>query len=176
MERRLYRSRKNRLFLGVCGGLGEYFKMDPMVIRVIAVLITIASAFSAIVAYFILALIVPVEGSKATTPRDAFNENIAGFSRTTNKLKDESKAQQSGPADRNEVIENNQGSVSTPTVPKRSSGKFVFTVAVVLIVIGIYFFIINLIPRLRDLMLPMILIMSGFIIIAVVLGRLGRHK
>jgi len=28
---RLYRSKKNRMIAGVCGGLGEYFKVDPTV-------------------------------------------------------------------------------------------------------------------------------------------------
>ena len=33
MERKLFRSRKNRMFLGVCGGLGEYYRIDPVTVR-----------------------------------------------------------------------------------------------------------------------------------------------
>jgi phage shock protein PspC (stress-responsive transcriptional regulator) len=36
--KRLYRSRKERKIGGVCGGLAEYFGLDPMVVRVIFVL------------------------------------------------------------------------------------------------------------------------------------------
>jgi phage shock protein C len=35
MDRRLYRSRTNRVIGGVCGGLGEYLGVDPVVIRLI---------------------------------------------------------------------------------------------------------------------------------------------
>ncbi len=37
--RRLYRSRKHRLIAGVCGGLGEYFNVDPVLIRLIWVVL-----------------------------------------------------------------------------------------------------------------------------------------
>jgi phage shock protein C len=37
--KRLYRSRKNRVLSGVCGGLGEYFSVDPVIIRLIWVLL-----------------------------------------------------------------------------------------------------------------------------------------
>ena len=33
--KRLYRSVKNKVFCGVCGGIGEYFQVDPVIIRLI---------------------------------------------------------------------------------------------------------------------------------------------
>ncbi len=60
MERRLYRSRKNRVIAGVAGGIGEYFDIDPVFIRVIFVLATLAGA-SGILAYIILWIVVPNE-------------------------------------------------------------------------------------------------------------------
>lgn len=36
--KRLYRSRTNRMIWGVCGGLAEYFNIDPVIVRIIAVL------------------------------------------------------------------------------------------------------------------------------------------
>ena len=36
---RLCRSRSNRVLAGVCGGLGEYFNIDPVIIRILAVII-----------------------------------------------------------------------------------------------------------------------------------------
>jgi phage shock protein C len=78
MERKLYRSRRHRVFLGVCGGFGEFFNIDPVVIRVIAVIITVCTGiFPGLAAYFIIALIVPVEGSAAATPEQSFRENVA---------------------------------------------------------------------------------------------------
>jgi phage shock protein C len=41
--KKLYRSGENRIFGGVCGGIGEYFNIDPTIVRLIWVLLTIAS-------------------------------------------------------------------------------------------------------------------------------------
>ena len=37
--RKLYRSRNNRLLAGVCGGIAEYFSIDPWLIRILAIII-----------------------------------------------------------------------------------------------------------------------------------------
>ena len=37
MEKRLYRSRKERMLFGVCGGVAEYFDVDPTLVRLIVV-------------------------------------------------------------------------------------------------------------------------------------------
>lgn len=57
----LYRSNKNRMFGGVCGGLGEYLNIDPTVIRLIAALLTVFGMGTPILVYFIMLLIVPEE-------------------------------------------------------------------------------------------------------------------
>jgi len=57
--RRLYRSRRNRWIAGVCGGIGEYFGIDPIIIRILAVVIP---GFGWL-AYLICALIIPTEDS-----------------------------------------------------------------------------------------------------------------
>jgi len=75
MERRLYRSRSDRMLGGVCGGLAKYFDMDPTIVRVIAVLLVFANGVG-IVAYVIMAIVVPLEGSKVTTPREVVEENV----------------------------------------------------------------------------------------------------
>ena len=35
MEKRLYKSASNRVLCGVCGGIGEYFNVDPTIIRLL---------------------------------------------------------------------------------------------------------------------------------------------
>jgi phage shock protein C len=58
--RRLTRSRKHKIIAGVCGGIAEYFDMDPTVVRVAYVLLSIASvAFPGILAYIILMFVMP---------------------------------------------------------------------------------------------------------------------
>ena len=82
MEKRLYRSERNRVFLGVCGGFGDYFNFDPVIIRVITVLLIIATGiFPGLVAYFVIALVIPTESSTASTPRDTFRENVSDMER-----------------------------------------------------------------------------------------------
>ena len=56
MEKRLYKSNRNRVLCGVCGGLGEYFNVDPVIIRVLWVLFTFAGG-AGILAYIICARI-----------------------------------------------------------------------------------------------------------------------
>jgi phage shock protein C len=59
--KRLFRSRKNRMIFGVCGGLGEYLNTDPTVIRILWVILGISSLGIAILLYLIMAIIVPEE-------------------------------------------------------------------------------------------------------------------
>jgi phage shock protein C len=62
MEKRLYRSRTERMFAGVCGGLGHYFNIDPVMVRVLTIIIGVLTGFfPIIIAYIIMALIVPLE-------------------------------------------------------------------------------------------------------------------
>jgi len=60
MEKKLYRSRTSRMLAGICGGLGEYFGVDPTIVRLVWV---IASVFVAgipgVLAYLIAWLIIP---------------------------------------------------------------------------------------------------------------------
>jgi len=59
MEKRLYRSKKNKMILGVCGGLGEYFGIDPTLVRLIFIFLLIPFNFIAILVYFLSALVIP---------------------------------------------------------------------------------------------------------------------
>ena len=58
MEKKLYRSKTNKKLAGVCGGLGEYFNVDPTLIRLAAVLLFICAGVG-LLAYIIAALIIP---------------------------------------------------------------------------------------------------------------------
>ncbi len=57
--RQLTRSTSSRMIAGVCGGLGEYANIDPTVVRLAAVLLFFVSGPAAVVAYLIMALIIP---------------------------------------------------------------------------------------------------------------------
>ena len=57
--KRLYRSRTQRMLCGVCGGIAEYFNIDPTLIRLVWALIGLTG--SGIIAYFVAAVIIPDE-------------------------------------------------------------------------------------------------------------------
>lgn len=57
----LTRSTKDRMVAGVCAGLAEYIGIDPTVMRLIFVLLFFVTAPSVLLAYLIIALIVPNE-------------------------------------------------------------------------------------------------------------------
>ena len=57
--RRLYRSRQERMLLGLSGGLARYMEVDPTVVRLGWVVATLATGPGALAAYLILAAIVP---------------------------------------------------------------------------------------------------------------------
>ncbi len=61
MEKRLYRSRNDRVISGVCAGLGQYFNVDPVLMRVLAVVLGFVSFGTALLLYVVLALIIPLE-------------------------------------------------------------------------------------------------------------------
>lgn len=58
MTKRLYRSRTDRQLAGVCGGLGEYFGVDPTIVRLIFVVLSLAGG-PGLLLYIILALVIP---------------------------------------------------------------------------------------------------------------------
>ena len=84
MEKRLYRSRSDRMIWGVCGGLAKYFGIDPTIVRIIAVLL-VFSGFG-VLAYIIMAIVVPLEGSKVTTPEETVRENMEEMKETASEL------------------------------------------------------------------------------------------
>lgn len=58
----LYRSRKNRLIAGVCGGIAEWLGWDPTLVRVLYVLVSVLSvAFPGILVYVVLWVVMPEE-------------------------------------------------------------------------------------------------------------------
>lgn len=61
--KKLYRSRTDSKIAGVCGGIAEYFNVDPTIVRLFAVL-TIFFGGGGVVAYLIAWLIVPLEPLK----------------------------------------------------------------------------------------------------------------
>ena len=63
MNKKLTRSATDKMLCGVCGGIAEYLDVDPTIIRVAYVVMSLFSvAFPGLILYIILALIIPQKG------------------------------------------------------------------------------------------------------------------
>lgn len=58
-DKRLIKSSSNRMISGVCGGIGEFFGIDPTVIRLIWAILTFCGLGSGILIYIIAAVVIP---------------------------------------------------------------------------------------------------------------------
>ncbi|HUX35588.1 MAG TPA: PspC domain-containing protein [Candidatus Paceibacterota bacterium] len=58
--KKLYRSRTDRIIAGVCGGLGEFFNIDPVLFRIVFIVL-LFSGGSGILIYLVMMLIIPKE-------------------------------------------------------------------------------------------------------------------
>ena len=58
-SRKLYRSRTTRVIFGVCGGLGEFFGIDPTIVRILFAVGTLFGFGSFILIYIVMFIVVP---------------------------------------------------------------------------------------------------------------------
>ncbi len=65
--KRLYRSQNQRMISGVCGGIAEYFNLDPTIVRVAFVLAALLWG-GGVVAYILLWVVIPENPNKSDTP------------------------------------------------------------------------------------------------------------
>ena len=57
MQKRLYRSRKEKMFAGIAGGIAEYYDLDPVLVRIAFVLITLLHG-AGLIAYIICIFVI----------------------------------------------------------------------------------------------------------------------
>jgi len=59
-NKKLYKSRENKVLAGVLGGLGEYMGVDPVLLRVAYIALSVFSAvFPGIICYILMAIVIP---------------------------------------------------------------------------------------------------------------------
>lgn len=76
MKRRLTKSSTDRVIDGVAGGIAEYFDVDPVLVRLVFLLLFLSSGGVLIVAYVLLMIVMPSETQVDQDPREAVRENI----------------------------------------------------------------------------------------------------
>jgi phage shock protein C len=75
VSKKLYRSRSNRVISGICGGLGEYLNIDPIIFRVVFVAMALAGG-SGILIYLIGILVIPESPSTESVSQPGVNPNV----------------------------------------------------------------------------------------------------
>lgn len=60
-NKRLARSTSDKWIAGVCSGIANYFGWDPTVVRLVYLLMTFGTAFSGVIVYIILMIIMPTD-------------------------------------------------------------------------------------------------------------------
>lgn len=75
--KRLYRSKKDRMIAGVCGGLAEYFEVDPVLVRVLFALAGFMGGIG-IILYILLVIVTPEEGATLDSTRDSVSGEAGG--------------------------------------------------------------------------------------------------
>jgi phage shock protein C len=152
MEKRLYRSRDDRMIWGVCGGLAKYFDIDPVIVRIIMILLIFAGG-AGILAYIILAIVVPLESSQASEPREVIKENVEEMRQTASQLGDDMRS----------TFAKKEGAPEE-TAKYRHRGHH--ALGIILIVIGVFFLIASFFAWLSwKFLWPLILIAIGLLII-----------
>lgn len=58
MQKRLYKIEEGKKLCGVCGGIAEYFNIDPTVVRLLWIFLVLCAG-TGILAYFVAAIIMP---------------------------------------------------------------------------------------------------------------------
>ncbi|MEW5842256.1 MAG: PspC domain-containing protein [Bacteroidota bacterium] len=139
MRERLYRSRRVRVLGGVAGGLAKYFNLDPILVRVLFVIITILHGFGVLL-YVILWIVVPEEPFEVAYPSDQGNAGA-------------------------DAQPNTNFDTTTPP-PAKSNGTGRIVAGVILIGIGLIFFADRIIPSfdLSDVF-PIALIIVGALLL-----------
>jgi phage shock protein PspC (stress-responsive transcriptional regulator) len=61
MAKQLYRSTDNKVIAGVCAGIAEYFNVDPVLVRIIALILLLPGGLPGFIPYVILWIVVPTK-------------------------------------------------------------------------------------------------------------------
>lgn len=125
-EKRLVRTSKNKMLGGVAAGIGDYFDLDPNIIRFLFIVLTVFGG-SGVLMYLLLWLLLPSDTSETSGGRDTMRENIGQMKETVQGFAEDIKK---------EVTPE-----KTETEHKQKSQGYL---GMVLVVFGVGFLLINL--------------------------------
>lgn len=167
MDDRLYRSRHERMISGVAGGLAERLDVDPSIVRVIWVLLVLPTGFLALLAYVVMAIVVPEEPAAVAPPAEA----PAGSTADPTALQ-AARVAQTAPAWPDARAQRRAEREARRAARRADGGNGAVILGGILVVVGALFLARQFLPELDfDLIWPIALIVIG---VALVLGSVRR--
>ena len=85
-QKKLYRSSRDRVLAGVCGGLAEYFNIDPVIVRLAFVALAALDGIGVFI-YIILAIITPSDNRPTNQPKDNLNDFADSIQKSASRFK-----------------------------------------------------------------------------------------
>lgn len=156
MSDMLSRSSSNRVIAGVCGGLAEYFRVDPILVRLVWLALVLAGG-AGIIMYIIALIIMPEKqevNSLQTVQRKNRNEDTVVEG-------DASVTEEQSSSEEKEEQRNEQKKMKYENDEKRQK-----TLGFILVGLGCYFLLAKFIPRIQfHNWWPVLLIIIGFFIV-----------
>ncbi len=148
MQKQLFLSNTTKMIGGVCGGIAEYFDIDPVIVRIIFVILAFSGG--GVLAYIILWIIVPRAPLIIVNP--------------TSNNADVNNAEQSRVNEKNERNSSNINTEQNQQSRKHFDGRLF--ASILLIAVGVFWMLDNIVPHLHILKLwPIILIALGLLIL-----------
>lgn len=159
-NKRLYRSAKSKVFGGVAGGIAEYFDIDPIIIRLLFVIIALAGGGGAIV-YLILWIALPLE------PITMFNMNMGSGDPAD-----------AGNPDAQSAPGFNPETSAPFTMPVKTENRSGLIGGIILISLGLIFLANKFIPNINfgDLWPLLLVVLGGVLIVTSFAERKGDKK
>ena len=169
--KRVRKSSSDRMVFGVAGGLAEYFNIDPVLVRLAFVLSIFAGGLG-IIAYVVLAIIMPQGESTAARPADVVKENLHTIGQEAAEAVHRVEDAVRGAPPASEGVETPE---TPPKQPDQTEQARRHTgLGIILVALGVVFLLANL-GALRwfpwGVFWPVVLILAG---LATIIGRFRR--
>ncbi len=158
MQKRIYRSKNDKIIAGICGGLAKYFEVDPAIVRIIFILLFFFKGIGFLV-YIIMWIVVPYDPNEVRVfHAHAGKTDYAKSAQENINDEDVEEAQIIDEIDETESRKN-AGATASANI-KRTDNRYI--AGIVLIVLGGLFLLNQIVPSLSmKVLIPVILVIAG---------------
>ena len=158
MQKRIYRSKNDKIIAGICGGLAKYFEVDPAIVRIIFILLFFFKGIGFLV-YLIMWIVVPYDPNEVRIfHARAGKTGYAKTSQDNIKNEDVEEAQIIDEIDETGINEKNGFETARNT--NKPDNRYI--AGIVLIVLGGLFLLNQIVPSLSmKILIPIILVIAG---------------